>query len=158
MKRKTSLVILLLGLLHFSLYASQHTGVTMIKFDQSCYDINSTISLRNQTDSLIYGLKFQLVYYDMNNQQIDYKTFTINESIQPKMARIFQIPAFQPHNNYYYYRSDGYQIGTKFKVDFKLLKIQTQPHNLQFTNDLSSEDTDDLKSENNDYSSIFLAK
>lgn len=118
---KKKLLFIVWGLMSLSLMAQQKEAVTMVKFEQSWLDSEASISLRNNTQAVIETIRFQLVFYDMDGQQIDYKKYTLNKSIDPGMARIFKIPAFQPDRQYHYYRTKESLGFPLFKVKYKLL-------------------------------------
>lgn len=118
---KKKLLFIVWGLMSLALMAQQKDAVTMVKFEQSWLDSEATISLRNNTHAVIETIRFQLVFYDMDGQQIDYKKYTLNKQIDPGMARIFKIPAFQHDRHYHYYGTKGPLGSPLFKVEYKLL-------------------------------------
>lgn len=118
---KKKLLFIVWALMSLSLMAQQKEAVTMVKFEQSWLDSEASISLRNNTQAVIETIRFQLVFYDMDGQQIDYKKYTLNKSIDPGMARIFKIPAFQHDRQYHYYRTKDPLGSPLFKVEYKLL-------------------------------------
>lgn len=118
---KKKLLFIVWALMSLSLAAQQKEAVTMVKFEQSWMDSEATVSLRNNTDAVVETIRFQLVFYDMDGQQIDYKKYTLNKSIDPGMARIFKIPAFQHDRQYHYYRTKESLGAPLFKVKYKLL-------------------------------------
>lgn len=128
---------------------SPKAEVTMTRFDQGAFDSQSSINLRNQSDETLTKIKFQLIYYDMNDNQIDYQDFTIRENIEPGMSRLFKIDAFQPYENYIYYRNKDYKPDNfnQFKVDFKLIEVEKREKGQKqskLENDLSTTENNEF--------------
>lgn len=115
------------ALASFSAYAGKNDPVTMASFEQGWLDDESTIALKNNTESTIHSVTFQIIYTDMNGNQMDYETYTKDVDIAPGMTKKVDIPAYEHERNYSYYHSEArpYQPH-RFKVKFVLKSYNSQ--------------------------------
>lgn len=104
-----------------SVLVNDSNAVTLVRYQQDVTDEEASISLRNNTESTIYNVRFLLCYYGMDNVAIDYKEFSESVEIAPRMTRQIDIPAFEKRRGYSYYKSRGLSEDRKFKISFKLL-------------------------------------
>lgn len=119
------LLFLLTCFLSLTSYAAQQVSepaVSFVSYEQNWSDSEGSLALRNNTDKRIFNISFQLVYYNMDGQQIDYETFFRTVSIDAGMTRKVDVPAYERNRNYAYYKSNSlYGRSHQFKVKFRLL-------------------------------------
>lgn len=61
----------------------QQTDITMVSYKHNGDDYQATISLKNNTTKDIKQVQFRIIYYDMDNNQIDYRDFSETTEIAP---------------------------------------------------------------------------
>ncbi len=77
--------------------------------------IDAYIGLKNNTDYTITSLSFQISYFDMDGNQLDYEDFNTHTAIEPGLAKKIKIPANEPLRFSKYMRD--------FKIKFKLKAV-----------------------------------
>lgn len=129
----------------FSAVAVNSNDITMVSYEQSCFDFTGTLALKNNTSEEIRNVSFQIIYLDMSGNPLDYKEFSENISIAPGMTKKIDIPAYERGRNYHYYKTKDIYGHPAFKIKF----------NLKGYNYISIEKNDDSSYEftNNDDSS-----
>lgn len=105
----------------FSFALDNLRAVTMVSYEQSWSDDEGTLALRNNTEETIKDVAFQIIYLDMQGNQLDYKDFYRKVEIAPGMARKVDIPAYEHDRSYNYYKSEALYGHRSFKIKFKLL-------------------------------------
>lgn len=105
----------------FSFALDNPRAVTMVSYEQSWSDDEGTLALRNNTETPIENVAFQIIYLDMQGNQLDYKDFYREVTIAPGMARKVDIPAYEHDRSYNYYKSEALYGHRSFKIKFKLL-------------------------------------
>lgn len=96
-------------------------AVTMVSYEQSWLDSNGTLALKNNTQSEIRNVTFQITYLDMSGNPLDYEEFVRNVTIAPGMTKKVDIPAYEHDRHYHYYKSENMPSGSPaFKVKFDL--------------------------------------
>lgn len=123
--RMNKLVMLLMGLIvsmsSFALGKDSVNAVIMESYDQALADYDASLTLKNNTSQNIHNVSYRIIYLDMKGNVIDYKDFTSKVEIEPGLARIVKVKAFQAGNDYSYYKSKYNDIAShRFKVRFKL--------------------------------------
>lgn len=73
------------------------------------------IGLKNNTNYAIKSLSFQISYFDMDGNQLDYEDFNIHTAIEPGLAKKIKIPANEPLRQSWYMRD--------FKIKFRLKAV-----------------------------------
>ena len=77
--------------------------------------------MKNNTDTPIENVVFQITYLNITGQPIDYKDYYKAVSIAPGKTRRIEIPAFQHERSYSYYKSEAdYVTPHRFKIRFEL--------------------------------------
>lgn len=100
-------------------------AVEMVSYEQTWLDSNGTIALKNNTDTDIHNVSFQLEYLDMEGKPQDYETFTYDIEIAPGMTKKLDIPAYEHERFYHYYKTkDSYGHPT-FKLNYKLKEFNS---------------------------------
>ena len=116
-----SLVGIFVSLASFALSKDSANAVTMLDYEQSWSDNTGSLSLKNNTDTPIENVVFQITYLNMTGQPIDYKDYYKAVSIAPGKTRRIEIPAFQHERSYSYYKSEAdYVTPHRFKIRFEL--------------------------------------
>lgn len=104
MKQKI-LATLLSLLVTISAFAVSSNDIIMVSYEQSWLDSRGTLALKNNTSEEIRNVSFQITYLDMSGNPLDYEEFTKHISIAPGMTRKVDIPAYEHHRNYHYYKT-----------------------------------------------------
>ena len=103
----------------------QQTDITMVSYKHNCDDIQATISLKNNTTKDIKQVQFRIIYYDMNNNQIDYRDFSVYTDIAPDLTKQIEISKLGDYWEYHYYKSKKYssynRSSTPYKIQYQLL-------------------------------------
>ncbi|HBC21834.1 MAG TPA: hypothetical protein DC009_07155 [Porphyromonadaceae bacterium] len=73
------------------------------------------IGLKNNTNYAIKSLSFQISYFDMDGNQLDYEDFNTHTAIEPGLAKKIKIPANEPLRQSWYMRD--------FKIKFRLKEV-----------------------------------
>ena len=117
-------VCLLIGIMYVSLCLAQTqkvaNAVTMVSFEQEWTDREATIALKNNTQEQIHDVTFRITYLDMSGTPMDYKDFTREVDIAPGLTKKVNITAYERNRHYHYYKSEGWERNTGFKVTFEL--------------------------------------
>lgn len=122
MKKLLFLLICLCSLTKLTAQQSSGPAVSFVSYEQNWSDREGSLALRNNTNKRIFNISFQLVYYNMDGQQIDYENFFRTVSIDAGMTRKVDVPAYERDRNYAYYKSNSlYGRSHQFKVKFRLL-------------------------------------
>lgn len=122
MKKLLFLLICLGSLTKLTAQQSSGPAVSFVSYEQNWSDREGSLALRNNTNKRIFNISFQLVYYNMDGQQVDYENFFRTVSINAGMTRKVDVPAYERDRNYAYYKSESlYGRSHQFKVKFRLL-------------------------------------
>ena len=73
------------------------------------------IGLKNNTNYAIKSLSFQISYFDMDGNQLDYEDFNTHTAIEPGLAKKIKIPANEPLRQSWYMRD--------FEIKFRLKEV-----------------------------------
>jgi len=119
--------------------------IVMVSYEQSPWDYNGTLSLKNNTDNEIENIDFSILYFDMSGKQLDYKDFFKHVSIAPGMTKKIDISAYEHSRHYHYYKTKD-QISymyPAFDIKFKLndYNVRLQETEDNFAPLLLSEET-----------------
>lgn len=158
--RMKKLIMLLIGLVvsmsTFALSNDSANAVVMESYDQELSDYEASLTLKNKTNQIIHNVSYRITYLDMKGNVIDYKDFTSKIEIEPGLARIVKVKAFQEGDGYSYYKSKYNDIAShRFKVEFEL-KGYNETQNVIENKQVDSDDGIDLLSPNSSFS-VFLA-
>lgn len=103
----------------------QQTDITMVSYKHNGDDTRATISLKNNTTKDIEQVQFRIIYYDMNNNQIDYRDFSVYTDIAPDLTKQIEISILGDFFEYHYYKSKKYSLldesSTPYKIQYQLL-------------------------------------
>ena len=119
MKRIISLCALLFTITLSILAQNEKEPVSMVSYEQSWLDMEGTIALKNNTSEEITRVCFQITYLDMENNPMDYEVFTKRINIDPGMVKKTNIPAYEHHRQYHYYKTPKGMGSPKFKIAYK---------------------------------------
>lgn len=102
-------------------FAIEQSDLTMVSYEQGWLDSRGTLALKNNTEETIKNVSFQITYFDMSGNALDYQEFFERVEIAPGMTRKFDIPAYEHSRNYHYYKSENMPGGSPaFKIQFTL--------------------------------------
>lgn len=102
-------------------FAIEQSDLTMVSYEQGWLDSRGTLALKNNTEVTIKNISFQITYFDMSGNALDYQEFFERVEIAPGMTRKFDIPAYEHSRNYHYYKSENMPGGSPaFKIQFTL--------------------------------------
>lgn len=99
MKKLLFLLICLCSLTKLTAQQSSDPAVSFVSYEQNWSDREGSQALRNNTNKRIFNISFQLVYYNMDGQQIDYENFFRTVSIDAGMTREVDVPAYERDRN-----------------------------------------------------------
>lgn len=103
----------------------EQSAITMVQYSHDAYTSSATITLQNNTNKTITGIKWRMVYYDMKENMLDYQDFTRRVSIDPGMVKKIEVSGYNDRS-YYYYKSHPSTTypERKYKVKFELKDYQ----------------------------------
>jgi len=101
-------------------------AVTMVSYEQSSFDSEGTLALRNNTDEIISNVTFQITYLDMKGNALDYEKFFEEVTIDPGMTKKVDLPAYEYDRNYHYFKTKDDFGHPAFKIEYKLLDYNTE--------------------------------
>lgn len=114
-------IALLTWLFALTAFAIEQSDLTMVSYEQGWLDSRGTLALKNNTEETIKNVSFQITYFDMSGNALDYQEFFERVEIAPGMTRKFDIPAYEHSRNYHYYKSENMPGGSPaFKIQFTL--------------------------------------
>ncbi|MBP5536547.1 MAG: hypothetical protein J6X62_07135 [Bacteroidales bacterium] len=94
--------------------------VTMVSYEQSWFDYEGRMALKNNTSMDINHIVFQITYLDMSDNELDYEVFERRVNIAPGKTKILSIPANRHLRNYHYYKTKDDKGHPTFKIEFQL--------------------------------------
>lgn len=95
--------------------------ITMVSYEQGCFELEGTIALRNNTEEEVHDVVFRIVYLDMSGEQLDYKDFSKKVSIDPGMTKKINVTAYEYERGYHYYKTKKtLPSSPEFKIKFVL--------------------------------------
>lgn len=144
-KRFLSTIFLcLIALTSFALSKDSINAVTMESYEQGWLDSDGTLALKNNTNSDIHNVTFQITYLDMTGKPLDYEVYTKKVDIAPGMTRQIDIPAYEHERNYSYYKSESMSSSPhKFKIRFELQNYNQDTPSTSSSSSAISKDLDD---------------
>lgn len=99
--------------------------ITMVSYEQSSFDYEGVIALKNNTNEEIRSVEFRLIYLDMSGNELDYQDFSEFVSIAPGMTKKVNVIAYEKNRDYYYYKTEDADLipksYTPFDVKFQLM-------------------------------------
>ena len=114
-------ITLLTWFIALTAFAIEQSALTMVSYEQGWLDSQGTLALKNNTEETIKNVSFQITYFDMSGNALDYQEFFERVEIAPGMTRKFDIPAYEHSRNYHYYKSENMPGGSPaFKIQFTL--------------------------------------
>lgn len=118
-----ALLSIFISVVAFAANKDLEKDITMVAYEQSWLDDEGTLALKNNLNDEVNNVVFLITYLDMAGNELDYEVFSKNVNIAPGMTKKLNIPAYEHHRSYYYYKSKGSysdESNKSFKIKFQL--------------------------------------
>ena len=123
----STLVLAMMAMVVFAANKNLENDITMVSYEQSGIDVRGTLALKNNTKEEVRNVTFIITYLDMDDNEMDYQEFQKDMTIAPGMTKKIDIPAYEYHRFYHYYKTeDDNSDHPAFKIKFQLKDYNTE--------------------------------
>lgn len=123
----STLVLAMMAMVVFAANKNLENDITMVSYEQSGTDVIGTLALKNNTKEEVRNVTFIITYLDMDDNEMDYQEFQEDMTIAPGMTKKIDIPAYEYHRFYHYYKTeDDNSDHPAFKIKFQLKDYNTE--------------------------------
>jgi hypothetical protein len=120
-------MVTMMAMVVFAASKNLENDITMVSYEQSWTDVQGTLALKNNTKEEVRNVTFIITYLDMNGNEMDYQEFQEDMTIAPGMTKKIDIPAYEYHRFYHYYKTeDDNSDHPAFKIKFQLKDYNTE--------------------------------
>lgn len=134
-----ALLSIFIFLIAFAANKDLEKDITMVSYEQRCYDSSGTLALKNNSSEEVKNVVFLITYLDMSGNNLDYEEFFKRVSIAPGMTKKLDIPAYEHDRFYHYYKTKDEFGNPAFKIKFQLKDYNVEEKVTESKDSISSD-------------------